>query len=72
MKASESLQRLYEIIEKLKGPLEAKNFVSGEINIIISDLQDEKLPITAEAIDERLAKTAHEFITVTKNKNDVA
>lgn len=72
MKAAESIQALYEIVEKIKGPHAAREFIVGEISILLSELQDEKISVTAEAIEERLSKVANDFITVTKNKNDVA
>ena len=72
MKAAESMQTLYEIVEQLKGSIIAKNFVSDSIFNIISELHEEKKTVTAEAIEERLAKLTQDFIEATKNKNDVA
>lgn len=72
MKASESMSALYKIVDELKGPLEAKKFVSGTIYSIISDLQEEQKPVSPEAIEEELAKLAQDFIEVTRKKNDVA
>lgn len=72
MKTSESIQVLYDIVSNLKGPLAAKNFVADCVYGVITDLQEEKQSITAEAIEERLKKVADDFMTVSKSKNDVA
>jgi hypothetical protein len=72
MKTAESLQILYEIVERLYGPLEAKKFVTGSLYTVISELQEERLPITGEAIEERLAKVANDFISVSNPENGSA
>lgn len=72
MKASESLIALYNVINKMSGPIEAKKLLSTAVYNVVCDLQDEGLEVSQQNLDERLAKVANDFITVTKNKNDVA
>lgn len=72
MDAKEAMESLYKVIHKLSGPIEAKNAVSGAIFNIITDLHDEGLPVTGEAIEVRLAKYAEEFVYVAQKKSDVA
>ena len=72
MKASQSLSILYNIVNKKSGSIEAKNLVSTAVYNIIADLQDEGLEVNEKNIEQRLAQVTNDFITVTKNKNDVA
>lgn len=72
MKASESLVALYNIVNKQDGPVEAKRFLKVAIGDVIGDLQDEGLEVNENNVEKRLAQLARDFISVTKNKNDVA
>ena len=58
MKSAESLAMMFEIVLELKGPIEAKRYISDELFIIVDDILQEQLPVTAEEIDRRLAKSA--------------
>lgn len=68
MKTSESLLALYEIFNDLEGPQEAREFVANSVWLILSDIQDEKLPITAEEIEKRLVSKASEYKSVAEAK----
>lgn len=74
MNTSKAIVELYRIIEKMDNPIEAKNSVRAMIFNVISELQDEKLPITEELLDERMSKYAHDFIDVENAiaKKDIA
>jgi hypothetical protein len=61
MKASDSLIILYEVIYELKGPIHAKEFLSTAVYNVVSEILEEGLTLTAEEIDRRLAKEAHDY-----------
>ena len=61
MKTSQNLEILYRIMYKHMGPIEAKNFLSDVIFNIISELQEEQSPVTAEEIDSRLSRKVAEY-----------
>lgn len=61
MKASESLAELFKAIEEMEGPGEAREHVSVVVSLIIGNIQDEKLPVTAEEIERRLFQEALDF-----------
>lgn len=61
MKTSESLAVLYKAIEEMEGSSEARKFVSTVVAVVIGNIQDEKLPVTAEEIERRLAQEARDF-----------
>lgn len=71
MKMKEAMESLYNVIYELSGPIEAKNMVSNAIFNIITDLQDEGLAITGDAIEARLVECAKNFIYASK-KPEVA
>lgn len=68
MKTSESLLALYEIFNDLEGPQEAREFVANSVWLILSDIQDQNLPITAEEIEKRLFSKALEYKSVAEAK----
>lgn len=72
MKTKEALESIYNVINELLGPIEAKNTVSDAIFNIITDLHDEGLPITGEAIKARLVEYAKDFAYAAQKKSDVA
>lgn len=61
MKTSDSLAELYKAIEEMDGPAEAREHVSVVVSNIIANIQDEKLPVTAEEIERRLLQEALDF-----------
>ncbi len=72
MKTTESLAELYRAIEEMEGPLEAREHVSVVVSFIIGNIQDEKLPLTAEEIERRLHQEAVDFRSMVdhhKNKS---
>ena len=68
MNSGKSIEKLYQIINEILGPIEAKSFVCEILSIAISDLQEQSLPITSEALDELLAIKAVDFIEASKNR----
>ena len=60
MNSSEALAELYTIIAKEMGNIKAKQSVSNSIELIISDIQDAKMPVTAEEIEKRII----EYVTI--------
>lgn len=72
MKSTDSLSKLYNIINKIDGPIEARRFLKAAIGNVIGDLQDEGLEVNESNLEIRLAQYLEDFETVTKNKNDVA
>lgn len=67
MKSSKSLESLYNTINQLCGPIEAKKFLSTTMYNVISDLQENGQPVTEEAIEKKLAETATDFLKASKN-----
>lgn len=43
MKSSKSLETLYNIVHKIKGPIEAKNFLADVLFSAVDELQEEKI-----------------------------
>lgn len=72
MKSNEAMETLYNLINDLSGPIQAKNAVSDALFNIISELHEEGLPVTGEALEERLTNYANDYLYAFKNKSDVA
>jgi uncharacterized protein YqgV (UPF0045/DUF77 family) len=72
MKTNESMEALFKIISKILGPIEAKKSVVNAVYCVISDLQDEGLPVTAEAIETRLAAYVDDYVQVARKNEDAA
>jgi nitrate/nitrite-specific signal transduction histidine kinase len=68
MNAAQSLEALYQILQNLTGPADAKATLSNILFNILTELQDEGVPVTAETIERKLAETADDFIETTKAK----
>lgn len=68
MNTAKSIERLYKAIEKVAGPVEAKNSVSDVVFISISRLQDEGIPVTEQSINEYISKFANDFIEASKSE----
>ncbi len=71
MNTANSLASLYQIFSQLVGPIEAKESVSTAIFLVITQIQDEGLEVTAELIESRIFRYAQDFIEVAE-KNKVA
>lgn len=61
MKTTESLAMLYSAIEEMDGPREAREHVATVVSFIIGRIQDDKLPVTADEIERRLAQEAIDY-----------
>jgi hypothetical protein len=72
MDSGKSLETLYNIILKIKGPIEAKNFLADVLFSAIDELQEEGLVVTQKALDKKLSEVANDFLEASKNKNHVA
>lgn len=68
MHSSHSIEALYKILSKVVGPAKAKQGVSDIIYIVLDDLQETGSPITAEAIDKKLAEKADDYIQAAKDQ----
>lgn len=64
MNTSKALATLYSIIEKEMGTVRAKQSVSTAVQLVISDILDEKLPVTAEEIEKRLESYVNDYVEV--------
>jgi hypothetical protein len=67
MNSAKSIETLYQIINKLMGPIEAKNFVAGTVYNAVSELQENNLPVTESALEAILSELADDFEKATKN-----
>jgi len=70
MKLAESLETLYRISHEVmgEGHIEAKEFTVDVVFNAISDLQDQNLPVTAEAIEKLVGQIAQDFKEVAESK----
>lgn len=66
MKTS-GIESFYNIVHKLMGPLEAKKAVSDVMYIIISDLQEQNMPVCNEEINKRFQVYANDYKEASKN-----
>lgn len=62
MKSAQYLETLYSIMNREMGPIEAKTFVSDAVFNIISELQEDSLPVTEEAISKKLAEKVSDYL----------
>jgi hypothetical protein len=69
MKTSHSLASLYDIINRLMGPKEAKRSVTTALSLVICEIQDEGSEVTPELIEKKLEIYVNDFIEVAKNTN---
>ena len=69
MKSSEALAELYTIIAEEMGNVKAKQSVSNSIELVISDIQDAKLPVTAEEIEKRIIEYVTIYLEVAAKTN---
>lgn len=67
MKTAQYLENLYRVGLKLHNGNNAKDFVTTLIFNVLSDIQDEKLEVTAEEIEKRLKVMSDDFSFVLKN-----
>lgn len=72
MNSSKSIETLYRIIYKLKGPIAAKQFISETLYGIIDDIQQEGLEVSEMSIDEKLSRIATDFLEASQKQTDVA
>lgn len=68
MNSAKSIESVYEIINKLMGPIEAKNSVCDIVFNAISELQENGLPVTADAIEKLLSEKASDYLEASKNQ----
>lgn len=68
MKATKSIETLYNVLLSHFGPIEAKNTVSDILYNLIDDLQESGLPVTEAAIEEKLAEKANDYLVASKNR----
>lgn len=69
MKTSKALATLYSIIEKEMGAVKAKQSVSNAVYLVICDIQDAKLSVTAEEIENRLEEYVNDYVEVAAKTN---
>jgi hypothetical protein len=67
MKSVQYLETLYNIMNREMGPIEAKIFVSDAVFNIISELQENSLPVTEDAISKKLAEKVSDYLKASKN-----
>ena len=62
MKSVQYLETLYNIMNREMGPIEAKIFVSDAVFNILSELQENSLPVTEDAISKKLAEKVSDYL----------
>lgn len=67
MKTAEALVSLYKTFDDLEGPQVAREFVANSVSFIIGNIEDEKLPVTSDEIERRIALEASEYETMAKS-----
>jgi hypothetical protein len=68
MDSAKSLSVLYDIINKMLGPIGAKKAVSTAVSLVISDLQDEGIAITPEILEKRIYDYVQDFVEASKTE----
>jgi hypothetical protein len=68
MDSAKSLSTLYDIINKMLGPVGAKKAVSTAVSLVISDLQDEGIAITPEILEKRIYDYVQDFVEASKTE----
>jgi hypothetical protein len=68
MTTSKSIKTLYDIFEKMYGASNAGSSVSVILTSAIGDIQDDGLPVTEEAISQRLSQYAQDFLEASKSQ----
>lgn len=69
MNVTKSIAELYNLFEKLKGPLEARELIVTILNNNIADIQDEGVALTAEELDKRISAHINDYLEVAKKTN---
>ncbi len=71
MSPAKSIEELYNIINRVSGPKQARLAAVTALSNILRDLQEQNLPITEENINQKLDEYCKDFVEVSK-KNQVA
>ena len=69
MKLSQSMAELYNVMAKLKGPVEARGLIEAIVHNAISDIQDSGMPITSNNLEKEIMKSLNDFLDVAKKTN---
>jgi hypothetical protein len=69
MSISQSMSQLYDVFEKLEGPIEAKELLVALLQNSLSDIHDEGLKVTPEEIERRLLSSINDYLEVAKKTN---
>lgn len=64
--SSESLEQLYKLFLRLKGPKEAQELVVAVVTNSIYEIQNEGLEFTAEIFSEKVTAQVNDFLKVAK------
>ena len=69
MNITRSMAELYNLFERLKGPIEARELIVAIVYNNMVDIQDEGLPMTAEELDKRISANINDYLDVAKKTN---
>ena len=67
MSLSKKMADYYYLIEKVENSTEARNSLAGIVKLVIYDIQNEGLELTAEELEKRISNHINDFIEVAKN-----
>lgn len=69
MNVTKSMAELYNLFERLKGPIEARELIVTILHNNIADIQDEGVTLTAEELDKRILAHINDYLEVAKKTN---
>lgn len=67
MSLSKQMADYYHLIEKVENPTEARNSLAGIIKLVVYDIQNEGLELTAEELEKRISEHVQDFLDAAKN-----
>lgn len=67
MSLSKLMADYYHLIEKVENSTEARNSLAGIVTLVIYDIQNEGLELTAEELEKRISIHINDFLEVAKN-----
>lgn len=67
MSLSKTMTAYYHLIAKVEDPTEARNSLAGIVKLVIYDIQNEGLELTAEELEKRISDHINDFLEVAKN-----
>lgn len=62
MNLSKQMTAYYHLIEKVENATEARNSLAGIVKLVVYDIQNEGLELTAEELEKRISSHIQDFL----------